>query len=515
MFRRRAADEQKVTMTLRRSPNRRQSIDPAFVITVLATVMTCASGCRRDTGPPKATGFATTPLRLGVAQLSALNPSEGLRQLSQNLSVEALVRSADDGKLQPSLADSWQIAPDGKSVTIRLRPGVKFHDDSVLTAEQVVKILPTQLRAFMGPVYDDVGEIAVAGTDSLTINFRQPAPFLMEGLEAQIRKPGPVVVGTGAYVVAPDSPLEMKANKSYYLGAPTIDQIRVTNYPNARAAWAEMLRDRIDMLYEVGLDALDSMETSSNVSVFTFTRRFQYLIALNSKAEVLKSPEVRRALNIAIDRAAIVTAALGGHGLVSKGPVWERHWAFPAGWTNFEFNPQLAIKTFSAKPLRFTCLVPPDAVYERLALGVKQQLANIGVEMVVEEAPVDRLMQAVQGGTFEAALMEGNSGPTLFRAYSLWHSGGSFNPGGLGNPTLDTALDRLRPASSDDDYRRAVSGILQAYMNDPPAIFLAFSERARAVSRRFIVPAAEPGRDILSTLRLWKPVGDSKQASRN
>jgi peptide/nickel transport system substrate-binding protein len=487
----------------------------AFVITGLATVMTCASGCRSDTGQPKVGASTATPLRIGVAQLSALNPSEGLRQLSQNLSVEALVRSADDGKLQPSLADSWQIATDGKSVTIRLRPGVKFHDGTVLTAEEVVKILPTQLRAFMGPVYSDVGEIEVAGTDSLTIHFRQPAPFLMEGLEGPVRKPGPPAVGTGPYVAVPDSPTDMNANRSYYLGAPTIDRIHVTNYPNARAAWAEMLRDRIDMLYEVGLDALDSMETSSNVTLFKFTRRFQYVIALNTKAQALASPEVRRALNIAIDRAAIVTAALSGHGLASKGPVWERHWAFPAAWTPFQFNPQLAIKTFSAKPLHFTCLVPADAVYERLALGVKQQLANIGVDMVVEEASVDRLLKAVQDGTFEAALMESNSGPTLLRPYEFWHSGGSFNPGGLGNATLDVALDRLRQASSDDDYRRAVSGILRAFMDDPPAIFLAWSERARAVSRRFIVPAAEPGRDILSTLRLWKPVGDAKQASRN
>jgi ABC-type oligopeptide transport system substrate-binding subunit len=159
--------------------------------------------------------------------------------------------------------------------------------------------------------------------------------------------------------------------------------------------------------------------------------------------------------------------------------------------------------------------VPADAVYERLALSVKQQLASVGVDMLVEEVSIDRQLQAIQTGTFEAALVEGNSGPTLFRPYELWHSGGSFNPGGLGNATVDTALDRLRQASTDDDYRRAVREIQQAFMDDPPAIFLAWSERARAVSKRFIVPAAEPGRDILSTLRLWKPSADVRQASRN
>jgi peptide/nickel transport system substrate-binding protein len=510
-------------MLLRRFSNRHLSIDPAFVITAAVAVVTCAAGCRRDAGTSNSTSSSTTPLRIGVAQLSTSNPSEGLRQLTQNQAVEALVRSTEDGKLQPLLAESWTVAPDGKSVNVRLRSGVKFHDGTVLTAEQVVKILPTTMRSYMGPVFTDVGEIQVTGDNSVTIRFLHPSPFLIEGLEAQIRKPGPAIIGTGPYVIPPDSTSEMKANRNYYLGAPTIDQIHITNYQNARAAWAEMLRDRIDVLYEVGLDALDSMETSSNVSLFKFTRRFQYFVALNAKAPALKSPEVRRALNIAIDRAAIVSSVLGVHGLVSKGPVWERHWAFPAGWAPFEFNPQFSAKTFSAKGnrprgapvMRFTCLVPPDEVYERLALAVKQQLADVGVDMVVEEASIDHLVQAIRDGTFEAALSEGNSGPTLLRAYELWHSGGSFNPGGLGNATMDGAFDRVRKATSADDYRRAVLGVQQAFIDDPPAIFLGWSERARAISKRFIVPSAEPGRDILSTLRLWKPTSGPRQASRN
>jgi hypothetical protein len=49
-----------------------------------------------------------------------------------------------------------------------------------------------------------------------------------------------------------------------------------------------------------------------------------------------------------------------------------------------------------------------------------------------------------------------------------------------------------------------VAALQRAIVDDPPAIFLAWSQRARAVSTRFHVPV-EPGRDILSTLRLWRP----------
>jgi ABC-type transport system substrate-binding protein len=96
------------------------------------------------------------------------------------------------------------------------------------------------------------------------------------------------------------------------------------------------------------------------------------------------------------------------------------------------------------------------------------------------------------------------SGQSPFRLYRWWHTGGSMNPGHLGSPPLDAALDRIRHAASDDEYRSAVANLQKTVVEDPPAIFVAWSERARAVSSRFSVPATEPGQDILRTLPFWK-----------
>jgi hypothetical protein len=52
-------------------------------------------------------------------------------------------------------------------------------------------------------------------------------------------------------------------------------------------------------------------------------------------------------------------------------------------------------------------------------------------------------------------------------------------------------------------------------MDDPPAIFLAWSQQSRAVSTRFVVPTPEPGREILSNLRLWTPAADNQAANRH
>ena len=126
----------------------------------------------------------------------------------------------------------------------------------------------------------------------------------------------------------------------------------------------------------------------------------------------------------------------------------------------------------------------------------------------------EQLLERLGKHDYEATLIEFISGPTLFRPYLVWHSGAPFNWGHFGGPNIDKALDAVRFSGSDADYRAAVASLNQIFAEDPPAVFLAWQERARAVSRRFSVPS-EPGRDILGTLRLWKPAADTRQASRN
>src|SRR5437867_12599641 len=74
----------------------------------------------RDTNRPAAQ-TASIVLRVGVAQLSATNPMFGLRQLRQNLSVESLARIGEDGRMQPSLAESWRSEDDGRTLQVKLR----------------------------------------------------------------------------------------------------------------------------------------------------------------------------------------------------------------------------------------------------------------------------------------------------------------------------------------------------------------------------------------------------------
>jgi peptide/nickel transport system substrate-binding protein len=476
-------------------------------------VLAGTARCTQRAGPlpPQ----AETTLRVGIGGLPLLAPQAGLRQVVGNLSLEGLVNFTQDGRPRPFVAESWTTTPDGLTLTLQLHRQAKFHDGSPVTASAVVPILRDALPKAMGSAFEDIGEILAIDDTHIRFLLRQPAPLVIEALETLIQKPGKNSVSVGPYVPTTSaSPLELKANTDYYLGRPAIDRILVTSYPSVRTAWAELLRGNLDMLYEVNMDALDSLESSSSVAVFSYVRHYQYLIMFGSRAPVFKSPGIRRELNAVIDRDALVREGLNGHGIASSGPVPPRHWALGRDVRKLAFDAKLA-SNLEGRHLRFTCLVPADSVYERVALAVKRQLAAASVDMQVKEVTQDQLVEAMERNDFEALLVDSVSGPSLFRSYQRWHSGSPFSLKAIDSSLIDAALDRIRHASSDDEYRAGVTAFQQAIVDDPPAIFLAWGERARAVSRRFDVPAAEDGRDVLATLRLWRPKTDQRAANRN
>lgn len=476
---------------------------------LLAVSLGCGSGPVPAAAPP-------VVLRVGVGNIASDNPLGGVKQVASNQSFEGFVRYGADGHPRPWLAKAWNIATDRRSMTLELRPEARFHDGSPASGPVLAEALRKSLPEFLGSLFEDVDSITNSPDGhQIIIRFKRPSALLVEALEAPIKKPGAPTIGTGPFTVTgADSADQMRANGDYYLGPPTIQRIIVTSYPSTRAAWADLLRNKIDMLYEVSADAASSIQDATTISTFTFTRPYQYMVILNVKSPKLGSPVLRRGLNAAIDRTGLIRDAFDGRALEAAGLVWPQNWAYGNGGERAEFEPQKAADLLkSSGGLSFTCLVPTD--YERIALVVQQQLSMVGVTMKVEPVAPDRLFQAIHSAMFDAVLTDVAAGPGLLRSYVFWHTQGSANPGALGDSRIDDALDRIRRATSDGDYKAAVANFQKVTIDDPPAIYLAWGQRSRAVSKRFNVPPGEPGRDVLSTLRLWKPSTDAQNASRN
>ena len=201
---------------------------------------------------------------------------------------------------------------------------------------------------------------------------------------------------------------------------------------------------------------IDSLESASAVNVYSFRRAYALMVILNVNRPQLRDPAIRRALNAAIDREALVRDILRGHGTPARGPVWPEHWAFTGQMPQFQYDPQpLAPKA----RVRFTGLVL-EPTHERLALAVQRQLRSVGAELDLEMVSMEDGMQRVGQRRFGRGL---HGRQSRGRAWSAprcaWHSGGPQNIAGYRVKAVDAALSAVAGAADDTAYAGRRRGV--------------------------------------------------------
>lgn len=466
-------------------------------------------------------------LRIGFPEGGVAGAGLGLGQLTSTLTLEGLTQTSTsaDGRPLPRLAESWSWENEGRRLRLHLRSGVAFHDGTALTSTVAAEALSRAIarpanRALYSSV-TDVTSVQPDGDLQLVLDLSRPSAFLPEDLDLPLSI-GAGNVGTGAFrLVRRDSDgVQLERFDRYYFGAPEIKRIVIRPSDNLRTSWTRLLRGEVDMVTDVPPEAVEFIQ-SDDIQVISFPRGYQFLVAFNSAAAPFKSVAVRRALNTAINRDALIANVLQGHGEPATGPIWPEHWAYDAAIQPFNFDPRGAVSLLEAagfrfpavdnvstRPparLRFTCLLPADfSLLERIGLEVQKQLYDVGVDMQFEVLPAQEYDLRIREGRFEAVLVDMISGPTFGRPFLFWRSARQFkglNVFGYENAETERLFQILRASMNEAAIRSATRRLQRALLDDPPALFLAWNERARAVRRRFDV--GESGRDPLFTIWQW------------
>jgi peptide/nickel transport system substrate-binding protein len=453
---------------------------------------------------------------LGVGRTAQ---AAGVDHIVDTLSSEPLVSVGWNGRPVPRLAVEWNSTNNGKTLTLRLRKGVVFHDGTRLTPDVVVSQLRRSLKQ---GGYSRVESINTDGDDKIVIRFKEPDAFFLGKLsEANIKIGTDRKVGTGPFVLQTRTPeIALEAFPNYHLGRSSIQKVLVRTYETPRASWAAMMRGEVSLLYELNRDAIEFVEAGSRVATYSFPRPYYIPIVFNINHPILGRREVRQAINEAIDRPEIVAKALYNRGQPADGPVWPNHWAYNAATRPYSYNPDAARIRLDAAgfPLvssgnekmpsrfKFRCLFyGEDAMFERIALVVQKQLFQIGIDAEMVPVTLDEIQTRHATGDFEAFLISMVSGRSLDWVYWFWRSSSATGTGIArpGYTAADVVLDRLRVAQSDDDTRMALADLQRILYEDPPAAFLVRPDTARAVDESFVVPEDEKGRDIFTT-NIWQ-----------
>jgi hypothetical protein len=125
--------------------------------------------------------------------------------------------------------------------------------------------------------------------------------------------------------------------------------------------------------------------------------------------------------------------------------------------------------------------------------------------MRLEALPGREFSTRLAAGQFDAFLTELIASSGLAFTYMMWHSNPPSPFFRSGYTSADAALDRIRAARTEDETRAAVHALQRTMRDDPPAAFLYWEQRSRAVSRRFVLPAGDD-LDILRSVDRWQLV---------
>jgi peptide/nickel transport system substrate-binding protein len=292
------------------------------------------------------------------------------------------------------------------------------------------------------------------------------------------------------------------------------------------------MRGDVDMAHEVNRESLEFTAGASRVNLYSSVKPFYIPLVFNLHHPILGRIEVRRALAEAINREEIVSHALRGHAQVADDPVWPSHWAYNSAARRYTFNPDSARVRLDAAGLPVRAAAPgagrmasrfqikcvfwgEDPQFERIALLLQRQLADVGVDLVLERAGARELASRASTGRFESYLFQMTSGRSFEWIYRFWHStrpGANAEFQDTGYTGADAALDRLRQGRTDSDIRSAVGDLRQRFYEDAPAAFLAWTQVTRAVDARFDV-GERSSPEIFSALWQWR-LTDSRRAAQ-
>ncbi|MBL8699320.1 MAG: glutathione ABC transporter substrate-binding protein [Alphaproteobacteria bacterium] len=330
---------------------------------------------------------------------------------------------------EADLAESWELAPDGVRWTFKLRRGVKFHDGSPLDAEAVKftldRIRDPQTGSPNRSQYNGIKAVTAVDAHTVVIETDAPMPTLLEVLATSnsailspeaVRKHGRAMgrnpVGTGPFRFKewiPNERVVIERNPDFYGKKPAMETFVYRPVPEGGARVIEVESGNADIATGVPPEAAERLRSNPRVRLEVLPSSFQIFFELNHARPPFNDVRVRKAVNHAIDREAIVKNILGGFGSVPDG-------LFPEGTQG-----RIALKPFAYDPALAKKLMAeafPGGYREKIVLwtsngrylkdravaeAVQGYLQEIGLEAefrVWEWAAYQReLYRAVQGGT--------------------------------------------------------------------------------------------------------------------
>ncbi|WP_019121874.1 ABC transporter substrate-binding protein [Brevibacillus massiliensis] len=466
-----------------------------------------AAGEKADTGKPK-------DFVMGIAaDAVTLDPSLQSDLVSITITseiYETLVRyKAGSSELESDLATSWEASPDGLSWTFHLAKDVKFHDGTPFNADAFIFNFErwwdeknpyhkgdfSPFQADFGGFKDSetcvVKDVQKIDDDTVQINLKQPfSPLLaiLSQTEYGIASPeaikkhnGDILktpVGTGAFKFVswtPGDKIVLEKNQDYRQpGMPKLDKLIFQVIKDNTARLNALRAGQIDLMDGLSPSDAASVKSDAKLQLYETPSNNVGYLAMNNLKPPFDNPKVRQAINMAIDKQALIDAYYYGLAEPAVTVLPSKNWAFHTDLNDYEVNVEKAKELlkeagypngFSTELWAMPVARPYMPQPEQIATVLQADLKKIGIDAKIVTMDWATYTQKMKNGEHTMGLMgwaPGTWDPSNL-LYTLLHSSNAkppaLNLSFYKNPQVDTLLEN---ALKETDQTKAAELYKQA-----------------------------------------------------
>lgn len=450
---------------------------------VLALIIT---GCADAGGKKEAAAKDELKIAISTEPETGFDPIQGWGSYGSPMFQSTLLKRDDELRIVNDLATGYEVSEDGKVWTVKLRDDVKFTDGEPLTAEDVKFTFETAAKS--GTTTDLTNLASVEATDD-TVAFTLHKPqstfvyvLITLGIvpkHAYDSRYAENPVGSGPFKLAQwdrGQQIIIETNQDYYGDKPYFKKLTFL-FLNEDAAFAAAKTGTADIAYTTSAFSSQKIPGMRLEAVQTVDNRgimFPYVPAGEKTADgypigndVTADRAIREAINVAIDRQALVDGVLEGYGspaysAVDGLPWWNEQTVIKdadkqaaeqilaaGGWTDQDND---GIVEKDGLKAEFTLIYPSgDATRQSLALAAADMVKAIGIQIQVEGKSWDNIEKLMYSNAI--LLGFGSHDPLeMYMIYSSKYRGVDyFNSGYYSNPKVDEWLDRAMSARSEEE----------------------------------------------------------------
>ncbi len=400
---------------------------------------------------------------------------------------ETLTKINADGSVSPLLAESWEVSPDLKTTTFRLRKGVKFHNGAPFNAAAVKfsfdraggdKSTNKDKRSFAALTTQVVDEhtVVVINQDidpDLLFVLGQATSIIVEPQSAVGNATKPV--GTGPYTLGAwsrGSSITLAAWPGYRAaGSIRIRRATFRFIPDPAAQVAALLAGDVDAFPRVTPRSMAQFKSDPRFQVVVSGSRAKTILAMNHQRKPLADVRVRRAIAAAIDRKSVIEGAADGLGV----PIGSHYVPGAFGYVDTTgINPfdvekakRLLAEAGVKTPLTLTMTLPPTPYARQGGEVIAAQLAKVGITAKLQNVEWAQWLSGTYGSK--------NYDLTLISHVEPFDLGNFAKPDyywGYQSPQFNALYEKIKTAARPADRARLLGDAQRLLAEDAVHAFL-------------------------------------------